>query len=665
VKIPALALGALLLATPAAASFPDTFFDLVRKVHPEPDQVEVSRYWIAAPEHSTAVYSRVLQQDYGFVALLAGAKAARDRKIPGTSLTFDENACLTPVHVFDAVFSQVDEVIADKADDPRVRAVAEAQTAAAKQQAAEELGEVIPYWGDIPHICHFTFHTSFTVEDDFERHLQRARRLKEAYEAFSGGDVVTGASRLAAAGLDEGTACLLVDQMLSGGSLSKTPLVGKLAVGLCAGFAGEVLNAASDAVEAGIDAASNVGDAIAGQTQHMPQEEYYRTRWLPRVDEGVDHIRAGSWGPFLKTLWEPCAEYFDNHTMSRDNAQKTCDRFRDAFSAAAVERQKQLDELAANRSEIDRRLPEWGAAFQKLYLDQCQDTECKNQVRQLRADAFTNVASWKPESTLKGWPWVESRLAVFHDRAKQAIALSNERFAQEQVAITDSTIGDWAKLLVASYTKRCHDEKCKGLVGNMGEQYVARGRALQRQHPEESSLGVSKMISAEFGPRFQKLIDDSAARVAVAQNQGAAPRDRLRALGCALHLGRDGIWLCYEDGAYDQCVRYVRSRDAEECTHVPTRRHYPDATGPQAGSGGRPAPIQVRPREERPPVQAQASPRPPIRIPANPSETLERRGCKLFLGRADNWLCTTDAGYDACARFKAQGKARECRRSGP
>jgi hypothetical protein len=66
-------------------------------------------------------------------------------------------------------------------------------------------------------------------------------------------------------------------------------------------------------------------------------------------------------------------------------------------------------------------------------------------------------------------------------------------------------------------------------------------------------------------------------------------------------------------------------------------------------------PIRIRPAGNDNP--------PPIRR-VDPKEALERRGCKYFLGRAGDWLCPTDAGYDACLAYKKDGRARECRRAG-
>jgi hypothetical protein len=241
--------------------------------------------------------------------------------------------------------------------------------------------------------------------------------------------------------------------------------------------------------------------------------------------------------------------------------------------------------------------------------------------------------------------------------AATEVAASKER---HEIAvnqdITDDAAEAWAKLLVGSYTPRCADEECRKKVALLGEQFVVREKALQREHPEESSLAIQKMMSAEFGPRFQKLVDDSKKRVAVAGNPNAPPDERLVAMGCRSFLGRSGNWLCYEDAAYEACVRYARGGRAVECRHPPSQRQYPEP-GQVASNGGRPAPIHIRPASA-------PSPKPPIRIGGNPSERLGPLGCKSFLGRKDDFLCTTDTGYDACLAFERNGRVRECRRRG-
>src|SRR5258708_39748652 len=97
-------------ALPASAdSFDDMFFDVLKKTSAQPDDIEMLRYFIDHEDHATYVYSRVTAQDYVFDGILVAAKVARNRKVPGTSITFDENTCMTPISLFNAAFASSDK----------------------------------------------------------------------------------------------------------------------------------------------------------------------------------------------------------------------------------------------------------------------------------------------------------------------------------------------------------------------------------------------------------------------------------------------------------------------------------------------------------------------------------------------------------------------------
>ena len=97
-------------------------------------------------------------------------------------------------------------------------------------------------------------------------------------------------------------------------------------------LAGEVVDFAGDAADEGIRQVSNLGDALAGQTKHVPYEQYFNQHWLPRVEDfaTMEYADPGSWHDQQqwRQMWEPCVSYFDGHTQSRDTAQYTCDNMR-------------------------------------------------------------------------------------------------------------------------------------------------------------------------------------------------------------------------------------------------------------------------------------------------------------------------------------------------
>lgn len=96
--------------------------------------------------------------------------------------------------------------------------------------------------------------------------------------------------------------------------------------------AGEVVDFAGDAANEGIRQVSNLGDALAGQTKHMPYEQYFEQHWLPRVEDfaSMEFNDPGNWHDQQqwRQMWEPCVSYFDGHTQSGDTAQYTCDNMR-------------------------------------------------------------------------------------------------------------------------------------------------------------------------------------------------------------------------------------------------------------------------------------------------------------------------------------------------
>ncbi len=111
----------------------------------------------------------------------------------------------------------------------------------------------------------------------------------------------------------------------------------------------EAIDAAKAAVEAVWGTINNIGDWITGQSKHMPVDTYYALNWQPWYQYAVK-VRLGAggdWNGLMGHLWDPCVEYFDSHTMSADNARKTCDRLRSRFSTE-TETFKQVLMLGGN-----------------------------------------------------------------------------------------------------------------------------------------------------------------------------------------------------------------------------------------------------------------------------------------------------------------------------
>ncbi|MBK8066293.1 MAG: hypothetical protein IPK27_01305 [Rhodanobacteraceae bacterium] len=102
----------------------------------------------------------------------------------------------------------------------------------------------------------------------------------------------------------------------------------------------QVFGVAVQAVAAAVDAVwgtmQRFGEWISGQSKHMPVDTYYDLYWRPWYHYGVWTRFKGGWDGLMGRLWDPCVKYFDSHTMSAENARKTCDRLRSRFSSESA-----------------------------------------------------------------------------------------------------------------------------------------------------------------------------------------------------------------------------------------------------------------------------------------------------------------------------------------
>lgn len=551
----------VICAPSVLASLPEPmtsiFFDTVKMYHPEPDNVELARYYVYHPEHASPIYAKAAQQDYVFIGILYAAKAARGHSIQGVG-TFDYETCMIPTKTFDAVFMKSGEFVQSYSQSQYVKAYTEAKTEEARSAASAQLASSIPYWKEIPHICHFTFNTNLEKEKQMKQTITTGvAAIKRAYEGFASGNVVGGVGALISAGLSGDVACSLADQMISGGFIGKVPVLGNLANSACAGFAGNVIKGVGAA-------ASNLGDAIAGQDQHMPTQAYYDQHWRPRVGEGADRLRAGSFGAFLKDMWEPCADYFDSHTMSRANAQETCDYHRDVLFVPAVNATiAARDEAIRKREEFTKQIPLWSKQFLQFWDPQCFDAACENEIKSLR-DTAVNYAEAAKSSDGPGWPEIASGLQSFHDAAGAEVAAAKQRFVDINKAMTQSTSAWYEKMTRLQWTPRCWDQPCRIEIDQHAKDLGAAARLLQLAKPEESSMAIQIIAARENMPKFQKSIDDSEGRRIIADPKAAAI-DRLPRLECKQFLGRTGDWVCQQQSGFDACVAYVKTGAAVHC----------------------------------------------------------------------------------------------------
>lgn len=125
------------------------------------------------------------------------------------------------------------------------------------------------------------------------------------------------------------------------------------------GFINDYGGAAIDAVvQFGEGAYSETSGAwdkyVLGQSKHAGPEEvygYYFGRWEYPVavefalSPGYTFSeKFGNYDLSVDELWSLCVKYYDDHTMSEDNAKKTCNQHRDRFAGVVVPAGKKLFE---------------------------------------------------------------------------------------------------------------------------------------------------------------------------------------------------------------------------------------------------------------------------------------------------------------------------------
>jgi hypothetical protein len=700
-----LAPGAALAGSPGPLA--DKFFEAVKSVAPDPDEVELARYYVYEPAHAEPVYSKASGQDYVFIAILVAGKAAKNEKFPHIGV-FDYNACMLPINAFDAVFSKAGEFIEKYGKEDHVKAYLHAENKEAKDKASAELAEYVPYWEDIPHICHFTFFTTLQRDKELKNTFSdRVGTMKKAYNDFADGNIVGGVDKLISVGVNGKVACTLADDIIGGGLIGKTPVLGNIAKEACAGFAGKVIGTVTDVagyvpgqVFKGIN---NLGDTLAGQTKHMPVEQYYKLYWEPRVPEAVAAGKGGTWTPFVTGIWNTCRHYFDTHTMSADSARETCDYQRDKLFTPAVNAYAKTEE---NRADIAKKLPVWGKEFVDKWHPQCADGRCGDTILALKKSALGEGENLKQSHAADGWIYVANALESYNQSAAAEVAASKTRFTGTNQKITAQAAQGWVELFIGAWTPRCAEDSCRKDIQAMAKEMAAESTRRQAASPDESSGHVQGGVLRDYGQKAQKVVDESKRRAAIIADPKARAEDRLPWMGCKSFLGRQGEWLCEGDPGFNACVVYVKGGTATNClNHATSGEYMPfdrmakflgsvgckeqgsgrefDCPSPQGldrcgqfKNGGwqiickaATASTDVHPgAASRPPdnpkVSAGASPGqrmpPPIHVPVDVKAELSQKGCKSFLGREHEWLCPKGAALDACEAFKKQGKATVC-----
>lgn len=111
----------------------------------------------------------------------------------------------------------------------------------------------------------------------------------------------------------------------------------------CGGLVTDLIKGGLVGIETGATAVGNALESIY-QKKHMPQETYYRIyyanrkeaeykHWVERMSPQAQlHNALARQGGYVDGVTKTCRDYFDSHTMSPENSEKTCNSFRNSYN---------------------------------------------------------------------------------------------------------------------------------------------------------------------------------------------------------------------------------------------------------------------------------------------------------------------------------------------
>jgi len=116
----------------------------------------------------------------------------------------------------------------------------------------------------------------------------------------------------------------------------------------CTAIMSNLVEGGSEALVAGV---STLGDTFAGQSKHVDPQVYYKSIFLPRLMSDYE-LHGQQWYSveisLSKSTGPQCEHYFDKHTMSVENASKTCG----ALSTQYIAHYKQQLPILAEKSSM-------------------------------------------------------------------------------------------------------------------------------------------------------------------------------------------------------------------------------------------------------------------------------------------------------------------------
>ena len=436
-----------------------------------PDTISMARFSINHPSEAATVYTRAASQDYPFFAMVAAAKAGRDRDIPGVG-RFDMAMCLSPIRAIDSVFAKADETITDQAGKANTNAAmqaaatiaaeyAKATSNEAKQKLMEKLAEVVPYFGDLPAICLFAFETNFQAEKDL--HLvanQISQDIRSAYFAVKSGDVVTGVSILMTLGAGNEVVCSMVDNAVFGGIIGRTPILGALAKGPCTGFAGLVIdgvkgfiNGGVGLVEDGVELVGSAVKSVACGVKSLFGNGCSKATTPPSAAELLGDAQGAS-SQYCSTRGGLQANGQDNRFAFTCGNGTTCAAIGEHVGCMTAEERAawEAQQKKIADEQFEQGLPAWQAEFDKRWPASCPDGACKAGLGLVKLNASA-LAKTAHEAQPFAYFTPLTHL-IFEAADRQAVSVLEERSYRVLPA-------QWASAFLARGTEECEDDVCR------------------------------------------------------------------------------------------------------------------------------------------------------------------------------------------------------------
>lgn len=415
------------------ANLIDKLLGVAEKVGLDADQIEMVRYAIKNPIYFSSVFEHAAAQDYPFFALIGAVKVARNIK----KLGFTQEQCKLPITIIDEVFSKADSTIDDakgKQDTNTVVGVAKeyaanyakAKTDSAKTELIAQLAKNIPYFGEIPVICSFAFETNLKIEKNLYKLIsEKVKTFSLIASNLDKGNYDEAVALIIKLGGSADIACDFIDQTVSGGLIGRTPVLGKLAKGVCQNFAGKVfqkgyglikggLGYAEDGVIALKDFGEDIGCAVIsvfgnGCSSTPPpdpttQAKIAAEKWCSNKG-GLKYFSSSATGKLRR---EPAPL---NTSGVEDSSLPTFVQYacNDGYSACDIkpgksvcysmtpaERTAFLDQRKKRLlGDLQKTMPSEIGAISYIYISQCplNDNVCKNQINAAFNEAKQKIIS--------------------------------------------------------------------------------------------------------------------------------------------------------------------------------------------------------------------------------------------------------------------------------